>query len=39
MLIAVALAPTLWVGIVLLGIWDLCNTLYPLNVGVMALAR
>jgi hypothetical protein len=31
MLIAVALAPNLWAGIVLIGVWDLCNTLIVIN--------
>jgi len=31
MLIAVALAPNLWLGIVLLGCWALCNTLIVIN--------
>jgi MFS family permease len=30
-LIAVALAPNLWAGIVLIGVWDLCNTLIVIN--------
>jgi MFS family permease len=31
MLFAVALAPNLWAGIVLIGVWDLCNTLIVIN--------
>lgn len=31
MLLAVALAPKLWSGIVPIGAWDLCNTLIVIN--------
>jgi MFS family permease len=31
LLIAVALAPTLWSGIVIIGVWQLCNTLIIIN--------
>jgi MFS family permease len=30
-LIALALAPTFWAGLVLIGIWELCNTLIIIN--------
>jgi MFS family permease len=30
-LVAVALAPTLWAGVIFIGLWDMCNTLVVIN--------